>query len=199
MSGVVSFLREFQISSDVVSNDTPRTKEAAFQDGLAEGRALERAEADAQVEDALSELRVVLASVADLRREAVEEVRRDAGLAVASVVRAICPHLSERGLFEKVRHVMTETLSDAQRPVTLHVAAGGAAELIERLTASIDHPFEIRERADFFPAQIEIEWAGGGGDIDIDGVSKRILALADELEETIRDGGLQEAEESDLI
>jgi len=190
MTGVISFLREFEPPVEIGAEGSARSKEQAFQAGVAEGRAQARAEADAELSAALTQMKQAFVTTAAAREEVLESIRTESNAAVAGVIRAICPKLAERGLYDAVHQVMSDAVLDAQGPVSVGAAPGIAGALCERLRREVALPFETCERPDLSGGRVEINWNGGGAEIDVGAIASRILELADGL-----DGGLTKEKE----
>lgn len=181
MTGVVSFLREFEPPAEAGAEGSARSKEQAYQAGVAEGRALAQAEAKAEMAQALGEMGQAFMLSAAARQEMLDGMRVDASVAIATVVRAICPRLAERGLYDAVHQVLSDAVSASQGPIVVAAAPGTARALCERLRAETGIAFEITERADLSASHVEIDWTGGGAEIDVGAVASRIIDLADGL------------------
>lgn len=181
MSGSVSFLREFLPPEDLERAIASPSATEAFQAGVTEGRRLERARIDDETKDALDDIKAVLEQGQDMRRAIVDAVQADAGNAVASVVRALCPALAEKGLAETARDLLTDALKAVPRPIEITAAPIVVDALSDALDAEDNPDLLIQAQDDHSSLQVSFNWSGGSAKIDFDAVANDILAHADTL------------------
>jgi len=148
----------------------------AYARGVTDGLAQAHAQIAARTAAALEDLTGRLDGIVAERDGAQREVATAAGVALAAVVRSLCPALSALGLADRARHLLENELLSAPRPVTVR-AAPDVAEALDAMNAGL-----VVESDDDMPAtRLDLSWPEGGATVDTEALCTQIMGLADTL------------------